>query len=165
MARTAPGSTRASGVTAFLVEGSSPGVSFGKQERKMGWKCQPTCSVSFDGVHVPRGNAVGHEGQGFPIAMAALDGGRINIAACSLGGAQWCFDQTMRYIAERKQFHQRLDHFQNTQFRMADNATKLVASRLLVQQAACALDAQVRGEAAHREAQGGAYLRRSGVAV
>lgn len=141
MARTGP-EPGARGVSAFLVEAGAPGVSYGAKEDKMGWRCQPTCAVNFDGVRVPASARVGCEGEGFRIAMAALDGGRLNIAACSIGGAQRAFDRTMEYVAGRRQFGRRLDEFQATQFRLADLATRLTASRLLVRQAAEALDSR-----------------------
>ena len=138
MART--GGEGPSGISAFLVPGDTPGLSFGANERKMGWNAQPTRAVMFEDVHVPAANRLGAEGAGFKIAMAGLDGGRLNIAACSLGGAQSAFDKTLAYMSNRKAFGRRLDEFQALQFRLADMATQLEASRALLWQAAAALD-------------------------
>ncbi|KFM25371.1 Isobutyryl-CoA dehydrogenase, mitochondrial [Auxenochlorella protothecoides] len=139
MARTgAPGPK---GISAFLVEKGAPGLSFGKREEKLGWNAQPTTAVIMDGVRVPARARVGVEGQGFAIAMAALDGGRVNIGACSLGGAAFCLDAAARHARERRQFGRPLADFQATQFRLADMATALHASRLAVRHAARALDA------------------------
>lgn len=110
----------------------------------MGWRCQPTGTVHFDNVFVPSENLVGSLGSGFKIAMSALDGGRINIAACSVGGAAFCLEYAWKYASERQQFGQRIGDFQATQFRLADMATSLAASRLMVRSAATSLDAQVR---------------------
>lgn len=129
------------GITCLAIPKGTPGVSFGAQERKLGWKSQPTAMVNFDGARVPVANRVGEEGQGFSIAMAGLDGGRVNIAACSLGGAAECLDRTIRYVKERTQFGKRLAEFQALQFRLADMATELDAARLMVHRAAAALDA------------------------
>jgi alkylation response protein AidB-like acyl-CoA dehydrogenase len=129
-----------SGISALLVPGDSPGLSFGANERKMGWNAQPTRAVTFENVRVPAANRLGAEGVGFKIAMAGLDGGRLNIAACSLGGAQSALDKTIAYMANRKAFGRRLDEFQALQFRLADMATALEASRALLWQAAAALD-------------------------
>jgi alkylation response protein AidB-like acyl-CoA dehydrogenase len=128
------------GISAFLVPGDSPGLSFGTNERKMGWNAQPTRAVTFENVRVSAANRLGAEGVGFKIAMAGLDGGRLNIAACSLGGAQSALDKTIAYMANRKAFGRRLDEFQALQFRLADMATALEASRALLWQAAAALD-------------------------
>ncbi|BDA49115.1 Isobutyryl-CoA dehydrogenase, mitochondrial [Coccomyxa sp. Obi] len=139
MARTgAPGPK---GISAFLVEKGTPGLSFGKQEAKMGWNAQPTCSVSLDGVRVPQENRLGEEGQGFSIAMNALDGGRINIGTCSVGGAAFCLDKALQYASERRQFGQPISQFQAIQFKLADMATAVHAARLLVRRAAESLDA------------------------
>src|SRR5262249_17817862 len=116
------------GVSALVVEGGTPGVSFGANERKMGWNAQPTRAVIFQDARVPVANRLGEEGIGFKIAMAGLDGGRLNIAACSLGGAQSALDKTLAYMKERKAFGKRLDEFQALQFRIADMATALEAS-------------------------------------
>jgi alkylation response protein AidB-like acyl-CoA dehydrogenase len=113
-----------------------PGVSFGAQERKLGWRSQPTAQVNFDSVHVPVSNRVGAEGEGFRIAMAGLDGGRLNIGACSLGGAQRCLDEAIAYTRERRQFGQRIVDFQTTQFTLADMETELQAARTLLYAAA-----------------------------
>jgi alkylation response protein AidB-like acyl-CoA dehydrogenase len=129
-----------SGISAFLVPGDSPGLSFGANERKMGWNAQPTRAVMFENVRVPVVNRLGAEGIGFKIAMAGLDGGRLNIAACSLGGAQCALDKTLDYMSNRKAFGHRLDEFQALQFRLADMATALEASRALLWHAAAALD-------------------------
>jgi alkylation response protein AidB-like acyl-CoA dehydrogenase len=138
MART--GGEGPSGISAFLVPGGTPGLSFGANERKMGWNAQPTRAVMFEDARVPAANRIGAEGMGFRIAMAGLDGGRLNIAACSLGGAQSALDKTLAYMSNRKAFGQRLDAFQALQFRLADMATQLEASRALLWQAAAALD-------------------------
>src|SRR5207245_7364341 len=113
--------------------------SYGAQEKKLGWKSQPTAMVNFENCRVPAANLIGSEGQGFKIAMAGLDGGRLNIAACSIGGAQFCLDRTIAYMRERKQFGTRLADFQALAFRVADYATELEAARLLVRRAAVAL--------------------------
>jgi len=129
------------GVSTFVVDLGTPGLSFGAQERKMGWSSQPTAMVHFDNVRVPLANRVGDEGQGFRIAMMGLDGGRLNIAASALGGAQLAFDTAKDYLASRKQFGRALKEFQALQFRLADMATDLEAARLMVHRAASALDA------------------------
>ena len=133
------GGERARGISCIAVEKGAPGLSFGAQEKKLGWKSQPTAMVLFDNCRVPIENRIGEEGQGFRIAMAGLDGGRLNIAACSLGGAQFCLDRTVAYMKERKQFGSRLADFQALAFRVADYATELEAARLLVRRAAVAL--------------------------
>jgi alkylation response protein AidB-like acyl-CoA dehydrogenase len=138
MART--GNEGPGGISTLVVEGDTPGVSFGANERKMGWNAQPTCSVIFENARVPVANRLGVEGIGFKIAMAGLDGGRINIAACSLGGAQSALDKSLAYMKERKAFGKRLDEFQALQFRLADMATELEAARTFVWRAAAALD-------------------------
>ena len=140
MART--GAAGAKGISAFVVEKDQAGVSFGAQERKMGWNAQPTAQVNLDGVRVPEANRLGGEGEGFAFAMAGLDGGRINIASCSLGGAQLALDLAKTYLQTRKQFGQALADFQALQFRLADMATELDAARLMVRRAAAALDAR-----------------------
>ncbi|MCA3739360.1 acyl-CoA dehydrogenase family protein [Phenylobacterium sp.] len=139
MARTGEGGAR--GVSAFVVEAGTPGLSFGAQERKMGWNAQPTAMVHFDGVRVPAENRIGAEGEGFRFAMAGLDGGRINIAACSLGGAGLALDTAREHLSARRQFGRPLADFQALQFRLADMATELEAARLMVRRAAFALDA------------------------
>ncbi|MEC9348001.1 MAG: isobutyryl-CoA dehydrogenase [Pseudomonadota bacterium] len=129
------------GVTCIAVKKDTPGLSFGAQERKMGWNSQPTAMVMFDDCRVPVANRIGDEGQGFRIAMAGLDGGRINIAACSVGAARACLERTIDYVKDRKQFGQSIADFQNTQFKLADMATDLEAARLMVRHAAAKLDA------------------------
>jgi alkylation response protein AidB-like acyl-CoA dehydrogenase len=124
------------GITCMVVEKDMPGVSFGANERKLGWHSQPTATVNFEDVRVPVENRVGDEGQGFKIAMAGLDGGRLNIAACSLGGAQRCLDEAVGYVKERQQFGKAIAEFQNTQFMLADMATELTAARSLTHIAA-----------------------------
>jgi hypothetical protein len=138
MART--GGEGARGVSAFVVEKGWPGLSFGAQEKKMGWNAQPTAQVNFDDCRVPEANRIGEEGEGFKFAMAGLDGGRINIASCSLGGAGFALDTTKAYLESRKQFGQALKEFQGLQWRFADMATDLDAARLMVRRAAHALD-------------------------
>jgi alkylation response protein AidB-like acyl-CoA dehydrogenase len=138
MART--GGEGPSGVSALLVPGGTDGVSFGANERKMGWNAQPTRAVIFEDARVPLENRLGVEGAGFKVAMTGLDAGRLNIAACSLGGAQCAFDKTLAYMRNRKAFGRRLDQFQALQFRLADMATALESSRALLWHAAAALD-------------------------
>jgi hypothetical protein len=124
------------GISCIAVEKGTKGLSFGAQEQKLGWKSQPTSAVIFNDCRVPVENLIGVEGQGFKIAMAGLDGGRLNIGACSLGGAQFCLDRTIEYMRERKQFGTRLADFQALQFRVADFATELESARLLLWAAA-----------------------------
>jgi alkylation response protein AidB-like acyl-CoA dehydrogenase len=124
------------GISCLVIEKDMPGVSFGAPERKLGWHSQPTAQLILDDVRVPVGNLVGSEGQGFAIAMAGLDGGRVNIGACSLGGAQRCLDEAIAYTKERRQFGQAIADFQNTQFTLADMATELEAARALLYLAA-----------------------------
>jgi alkylation response protein AidB-like acyl-CoA dehydrogenase len=124
------------------VEKTRPGIHFGKQEKKLGWHSQPTTMVFFDNCHVPVTNRIGEEGQGFKIALSALNGGRINIAACSLGGARHCLTLTRAYMLERQQFKKKLVEFEALQFKFADMLTELEASRLMVHRAATALDNQ-----------------------
>ncbi len=140
MART--GGDGPSGISTLIVPGDSAGISLGANERKMGWNAQPTRAVVFDNVRVPAANRLGNEGDGFKIAMAGLDGGRLNIAACSLGGAQSALEKSLAYMKERKAFGKRLDEFQALQFRLADMATALEASRAFLWHAAAALDAK-----------------------
>ncbi|WP_341996199.1 acyl-CoA dehydrogenase family protein [Microbacterium sp. LWH7-1.2] len=130
----------ARGITAFLVPADTPGLSFGQIEHKMGWNAQPTRQVILDEVRVPAAHILGGEGQGFKIAMSALDGGRINIAACSLGGAQWALDRAVTYVHERFTFGEPLAEKQAVVFALADMATELRAARALVRDAAAALD-------------------------
>jgi alkylation response protein AidB-like acyl-CoA dehydrogenase len=134
MVRTGPEGPK--GITALVIEKDMPGVSFGAQEKKLGWHSQPTCQVNFDDVRVPAENIVGAEGEGFRIAMMGLDGGRLNIGACSLGGAQRCLDESLRYVKERKAFGQTIADFQATQFTLADMETELQAARMLLYAAA-----------------------------
>lgn len=131
-----------SGISSILVENGTPGLSFGKPEKKMGWHSQPTAVVSFDEARVPAENRLGPEGHGFRYAMQGLDGGRINIAACSLGAARACLERAIAYTKERRQFGRRVADFQNTQFELADMATELEAARLMVWRAALKLDAK-----------------------
>jgi alkylation response protein AidB-like acyl-CoA dehydrogenase len=138
MART--GVDGAKGVSAFVVEKGTPGLSFGANERKMGWNSQPTAAVNFDDCRVPVANRIGGEGEGFRFAMMGLDGGRLNIASCSLGGAQFALDTAKAYLETRKQFGKALKDFQALQFKLADMATELEAARLMVRRAAHALD-------------------------
>ncbi|MEO0452038.1 MAG: acyl-CoA dehydrogenase family protein [Pseudomonadota bacterium] len=138
MARTSD--SGANGISAFLVERDTPGLSFGKNERKMGWKAQPTAMVMFDDCRIPSTHRIGPEGDGFKYAMAGLDGGRLNIAACSLGGAQDAFDRAVAYAQDRKQFGRALVDFQANQFKIADMETALQAARALLHTAARKLD-------------------------
>jgi alkylation response protein AidB-like acyl-CoA dehydrogenase len=127
------------GISCIVVENGTPGLSFGAPEKKLGWHSQPTAMVMFENCRVPAANRIGQEGEGFGIAMAGLDGGRLNIAACSIGGAQFCLDRTLAYMRERKQFGSRLADFQALAFRVADYATELEAARLMVRRAASAV--------------------------
>jgi len=138
MART--GDAGAKGVSAIVVEKGTPGLSFGAQERKMGWNAQPTAQVNFDNCRVPVANRIGAEGEGFRFAMMGLDGGRLNIASCSLGGAGFALDTAQAYMTQRQQFGKNLADFQALQFKIADMATELEAARLMVRRAAYALD-------------------------
>jgi alkylation response protein AidB-like acyl-CoA dehydrogenase len=124
------------GISCLVIEKDMPGVTFGAQEKKLGWHSQPTAQVNFDDVRVPAENLVGGEGEGFRIAMMGLDGGRLNIGACSLGGAQRCLDEAIAYTKERKQFGTAIADFQNTQFMLADMETELQAARTLLYAAA-----------------------------
>ncbi|MEN4902600.1 acyl-CoA dehydrogenase family protein [Luteimonas sp. TWI1437] len=139
MART--GGEGARGISAFAVPADLPGIAYGKKEEKMGWNSQPTRTISFTGVRVPADHLLGAEGEGFKIAMKGLDGGRINIAACSLGAAQGALDAARGYLRERKQFGKAIGEFQALQFKLADMATQLVAARQMVHTAARKLDA------------------------
>ena len=143
MVRTGEGGPR--GISCIAVEKGTPGLSYGAQEKKLGWKSQPTAMVMFEDCRVPAANLIGSEGQGFKIAMAGLDGGRLNIAACSIGGAQFCLDRTIEYMRERKQFGTRLADFQALAFRVADYATELQAARLMVHHAASAVTNRAPG--------------------
>jgi len=139
MART--GEEGARGISAFVVPADAAGISYGRKEEKLGWNSQPTRGITFQGVRIPAGNLLGKEGEGFKMAMKALDGGRINIAACSLGAAQGALDAARRYMGERRQFGKKLADFQALQFKLADMATQLVAARQMVHTAARKLDA------------------------
>jgi alkylation response protein AidB-like acyl-CoA dehydrogenase len=130
------------GISTLIIEKDTPGLSFGAEEQKMGWNAQPTRQVIFEDARIPVANRLGPEGNGFKIAMAGLDGGRINIAAASLGGAQAALDKTVAYMGERKAFGKPIGQFQALQFRLADMATQLEAARLLLWRAAAALDAK-----------------------
>ncbi|MEN3950342.1 isobutyryl-CoA dehydrogenase [Iodidimonas sp. SYSU 1G8] len=133
------------GISCVVVEKGTPGLSFGAQEKKMGWKSQPTSAVIFDNCRIPVSNLLGKEGEGFKIAMMGLDGGRLNIAACSLGGARACLERAIAYTKERKQFGQAIADFQATQFKLADMATDLEAARLMVHSAAVAVNEKLPG--------------------
>lgn len=128
------------GISCVVVEAGTPGLSFGKQEKKLGWKSQPTASVIFEDCRIPVANRIGAEGDGFKIAMKGLDGGRINIGACSLGGARRCLELAIDYTKQRQQFGQPIASFQATQFRLADMATELDGARLMIHRAADSLD-------------------------
>ncbi|EGR2782746.1 MULTISPECIES: acyl-CoA dehydrogenase family protein [Vibrio] len=138
MART--GEAGAKGVSAFVVPAQADGISYGRKEPKMGWNSQPTRAVTFENVVIPASHLLGEEGQGFIFAMKGLDGGRINIATCSVGTAQQALNQATQYMQERKQFGKSLAQFQALQFNLADMATELVAARQLVRYAASKLD-------------------------
>lgn len=138
MART--GGPGPGGISAFAVPADSAGISYGRKENKMGWNSQSTRPIVFERVRVPAANLLGQEGEGFRIAMKGLDGGRINIATCSVGAAQGALDAARRYMDERSQFGQKLAEFQALQFKLADMATNLVAARQMVRLAACKLD-------------------------
>jgi acyl-CoA dehydrogenase len=129
------------GISCLVIERDMPGVSFGAPERKLGWNASPTAQVNFDNVRVPVANRVGDEGEGFRFAMAGLDGGRLNIGACSLGGAQRCLDEAIAYVKTRQQFGRTIAEFQNTQFQLADMATDLEAARALLYLAAAKVSA------------------------
>ncbi|WP_170381262.1 acyl-CoA dehydrogenase family protein [Ruegeria atlantica] len=128
------------GISTVYVEDGTPGLSFGALEQKMGWKSQPTAQVQFDDCHIPWGNLVGTEGDGFKYAMMGLDGGRLNISSCSLGAAQTGLNMTLQYMSERKAFGQSIDQFQALQFRLADMEIELQAARTFLRQAAWKLD-------------------------
>jgi len=142
MARTGEGG--AGGISTLVVEKGTSGLSFGANERKMGWNAQPTRQVIFEDCRVPAENLLGEEGIGFKIAMAGLDGGRLNIGACSIGGAKGALDKALAYMGERKAFGKRLEEFQALQFRLADMAIELEAARSLLWRAAAALDAKTQ---------------------
>ena len=138
MART--GEDGAKGISCFLVPADAPGLRYGRNEDKMGWKAQPTRTITFEGVRIPASHRIGPEGEGFVYAMKGLDGGRLNIASCSLGAAQAALQQSLRYVEERKQFGKPLSQFQALQFKLADMLTDLTASRQMVRLAAHKLD-------------------------
>lgn len=140
MARTSEDGAR--GISSFVVDGDVPGLSFGKPEVKMGWRAQPTAMVSFDDCRIPETNRVGEEGHGFRFAMAGLDGGRLNISACALGGAQDALDRALAYVQDRRQFGRAIADFQATQFKLADMETELSAARSLLYEAARKVDAE-----------------------
>jgi len=153
MART--GEDGPKGISCIVVEKGTPGMSFGAQEKKLGWHSQPTATVNFDDCRVPAANRLGEEGDGFKIAMQGLDGGRINIGACSLGGAQFALDTALAYAQEREQFGQAITEFQTIQFKLADMATELEAGRLMIYQAA-----QKLSENAHDATKAAAMAKR-----
>ncbi len=142
------GEAGAKGISAMVVEKDTPGLSFGAREKKLGWHSQPTCMVNFEDCRVPAENLLGAEGDGFRIAMKGLDGGRLNIGACSLGAAQACLDLSVQYMSERRQFGKRLNEFQALQFRIADMATELESARLLLHKAAAKVDGKAH-DASH----------------
>ncbi len=144
MARTGAPDSGASGISAFAVPAGTPGIHYGKKEQKMGWNSQPTRTISFDNVRIPADHLLGAEGEGFKIAMKGLDGGRINIATCSVGAAQGALGHAQQYMQDRKQFGKALASFQALQFKLADMATELVAARQMVRLAAAKLDAGAR---------------------
>ena len=144
MARTGDAASGASGISAFAVPADTPGISYGKKEQKMGWNSQPTRTISFDNVRIPADHLLGREGEGFKIAMKGLDGGRINIATCSVGAAQGALNAAQQYMQDRKQFGKPIASFQALQFKLADMATELVAARQMVRLAASKLDAGAR---------------------
>lgn len=138
MART--GEDGAKGISCFLVPADAEGIRYGRNEDKMGWRAQPTRTIAFDGVRIPASHRIGPEGEGFVYAMKGLDGGRLNIASCSLGAAQAALEQSLRYVEERRQFGKPLASFQALQFKLADMLTDLTASRQMVRLAAHRLD-------------------------
>lgn len=140
MART--GAAGSKGISAFVVPADAPGITYGRKENKMGWNSQSTRQIAFDNVEIPAENRLGEEGEGFSIAMQGLNGGRINIATCSVGAAQGAYEAARRYMTERSQFGKHLADFQALQFKLADMLTHIVASRQMVRLAACKLDTQ-----------------------
>ena len=134
------GGTGAKGISCFVVEKGTPGLSFGKKERKLGWNTQPTAMVIFEDCRVPVANRIGAEGDGFKIAMMGLDGGRLNVSACSLGGARACIEATREHLLERHQFGRPLADFQALRFKLADMVTELDGARLMVRRGAASLD-------------------------
>lgn len=143
MART--GGEGPGGISCFVVDKGTPGLSFGAQEVKLGWKSQPTAQVIFEDCRIPAANRIGEEGEGFRFAMAGLDGGRLNIGACSLGAAQTCLERSISYMKDRQQFGRSISTFQALQFRLADMATELEAARLLLHKAAMAVEQKAEG--------------------
>ena len=143
-ARTGDAASGAGGISAFVVPADAPGITYGKKEHKMGWNSQPTRTISFDNVRIPANHLLGREGEGFKIAMKGLDGGRINIATCSVGAAQGALNAAQQYMHDRKQFGKSIASFQALQFKLADMATELVAARQMVRLAASKLDAGAR---------------------
>jgi alkylation response protein AidB-like acyl-CoA dehydrogenase len=141
MARTGDAQSGAGGISAFVVPADAAGIQYGKKEEKMGWNSQPTRTISFDNVRIPADHLLGREGEGFKIAMKGLDGGRINIATCSIGAAQGALGHAQQYMHDRKQFGKPIASFQALQFKLADMATELVAARQMVRLAAAKLDA------------------------
>ena len=141
MARTGDAQSGAGGISAFAVPADTPGIHYGKKEEKMGWNSQPTRTISFDNVRISANHLLGREGEGFKIAMKGLDGGRINIATCSVGAAQGALNAAQQYMHDRKQFGKPIASFQALQFKLADMATELVAARQMVRMAASKLDA------------------------
>jgi alkylation response protein AidB-like acyl-CoA dehydrogenase len=135
------GGSGAGGISTLLIEKGAPGLSFGAEEKKMGWNAQPTRQVIFENCRVPAANRLGAEGTGFKLAMTGLDGGRLNIGACSIGGAQAALDKSLAYMASRKAFGQRLSDFQALQFKLADMASDLECARTFLWRAAATLDA------------------------
>ncbi|XDF33342.1 acyl-CoA dehydrogenase family protein [Paracidovorax avenae] len=144
MARTGAPDSGAGGISAFAVPADAAGIHYGRKEEKMGWNSQPTRTISFDNVRVPADHLLGAEGEGFKIAMKGLDGGRINIATCSVGAAQGALNAARQYMQDRKQFGKAIASFQALQFKLADMATELVAARQMVRLAASKLDAGAR---------------------
>lgn len=140
MARCQDDKRKDKGITAFIIPADAEGISYGRKEPKMGWNSQPTRTITFDNVVIPVANRLGGEGEGFHFAMKGLDGGRINIATCSIGTAQQALNQAKQYVTERKQFGQSLSQFQTVQFTLADMTTELVAARQMVRYAAFQLD-------------------------
>ena len=140
MLRTGDKDSGAKGITAFAIPADSPGIEYGKNEVKLGWNSQPTRAISFDNVKVPVSHRLGEEGEGFKIAMKGLDGGRLNIATCSVGAAQACLGIAQRYVQDRVQFGKPIASFQSVQFKIADMATELVAARQMIRSAATAVD-------------------------
>jgi alkylation response protein AidB-like acyl-CoA dehydrogenase len=147
MART--GGAGAGGISAFVVAADAAGISYGKNEQKMGWNSQPTRMINFDSVRVAGSSRLGAEGEGFKIAMQGLDGGRINIGACSVGTAQAAIDAAQAYMQERRQFGKAIAEFQGLQFKLADMLTELVAARLMIRQAAAKLDTDAHSATAY----------------